>query len=222
MMDITLFRDLAMLFNKNGFRLYMIGGTSRDYLLELPLEDFDLVTDATPAQMAAFLPEADHRFAHYGNVKTKSGTHRVDITTLREEAGYKDYRHPQSISFVTDIAKDYGRRDFTINALYIDEQFQIHDFGSGLDDLKAKTIRIIGEPNLRLQEDPIRILRALRFSLKLGFALDPELKKALIGNIEMLEYVNPAKVNAEIVKIERVDPLKAKDLLFSYGINERY
>lgn len=221
-MDISVFHDLAMLFNKNGFRLYMIGGTSRDYLLELPLDDFDLVTDATPAQMASFLPDADQRFAHYGNVKLKVGYHKVDITTLRQEAGYKDYRHPQSISFVNDITLDYPRRDFTINAIYIDENMAVHDFTNGLSDLKERIIRVIGEPHVRLQEDPIRILRALRFSLRLGFALETSLEKAIISNIDMLEYVNPAKVNAEIVKIEHIDILKAKDLLFSYGINERY
>ncbi len=221
-MDLTLFHDLAIVFNKHGFHLYIVGGTSRDYLLGLPLEDFDLVTDATPVQMATFLHDGDYRFAHYGNVKLKVGTHRVDITTLREEASYKDYRHPQSISFVTDIIKDFPRRDFTVNAIYIDETMKIHDFASGLAHLKEKKIVVIGEANARLQEDPIRIIRALRFSLKLGFELDKNLHQAIINNIEMLEYVNASKVNTEIVKMERIDEIKAKELLFSFGIQERY
>ncbi|MFA5236026.1 MAG: hypothetical protein WC399_04220 [Bacilli bacterium] len=221
-MDLNVFLDLAALFHKNGFRLYMVGGTSRDYLLGLPVADFDLVTDATPAQMEPFLADADYRFAHYGNVKLKIGRYDVDITTLREEAGYKDYRHPQSISFVTEIEKDYPRRDFTVNAIYIDSDLGVHDFASGQDHLREKRLVMIGEPNARLQEDPLRILRALRFCLRLGFTLDEPLRQALVDNVDMLEYVNGAKVNAEIAKMERIDPLNAQALLKSYGIKERY
>ncbi len=200
----------------------MIGGTSRDYLLGLPVADFDLVTDATPAQMETFLTEADYRFAHYGNVKLKVDAYHVDITTLREEAGYKDYRHPQSIHFVTDIEKDYPRRDFTVNAIYIDSELQIHDFAFGHDHLRAKRLVMIGEPNARLQEDPLRILRALRFCLRLGFTLDEPLQRAIVNNVDMLEYLTGAKVNDEIAKMERVDTQGAKALLQSYGIKERY
>jgi tRNA nucleotidyltransferase/poly(A) polymerase len=221
-MDLKVFLDLAALFHKNGFRLYMIGGTSRDYLLGLPVADFDLVTDATPAQMETFLGDADYRFAHYGNVKLKIDVCQIDITTLREEAGYKDYRHPQSISFVTDIEKDYRRRDFTVNAIYIDSDLNLHDFASGKEHLNEKRLVMIGEPNARIQEDPLRILRALRFGLRLGFTLDEPLKRAIINNLDMLEYINPAKVNAEIAKMERHDPAQTKELLMSYGIRERY
>lgn len=221
-MDLNIFFDLTTLFAKHGFRLYMIGGSSRDYLLGLPLDDLDLVTDATPAQMEKFLPDADFRFAYYGNVKLRVANHRIDITTLREEAGYKDYRHPQSVSFVTEIEKDYRRRDFTINAIYLDEKLNVIDFNEGLEHLKQKRLVVIGEANLRLQEDPIRILRALRFVLKLNFELDESLRRAIINNIDMLEYVNPAKVNAEIMKMEQIDIAKAKEILFSFGIQERY
>jgi len=221
-MDLNVFHDLAALFSKHGHRLYMIGGSSRDYLLGLPLDDFDLVTDATPTQMEAFLPDADYRFSHYGNVKVKIGNHRIDVTTLREEAGYKDFRHPQSISFVTEIEKDYPRRDFTINAIYIDDKLNVYDFCDGLTHLKQKLLVVIGEANARLQEDPIRILRALRFMLRLDFELDEALRKAIINNIDMLDYVNPAKVNTEIVKMEKIDVTKAKEILFSFGIQERY
>jgi tRNA nucleotidyltransferase (CCA-adding enzyme) len=221
-MDINIFTVLAMLFNKNGYRLYMVGGTARDYLLELPLDDFDLATDATPAQMELFLSDGDYRYSNYGNVKIKVEGHRVDITTLREEAGYKDYRHPQSISFVTDIALDYPRRDFTINAIYIDEKLQIHDFETGIEDLKNKIIKTIGEPNLRLQEDPLRIIRALRFKMKLDFCLEQQLKRAIINNIDMLDYLKPEKVNSEINKMNKIDEQKTRDLLLSFGLKERY
>ncbi|HAV19891.1 MAG TPA: hypothetical protein DCX17_02555 [Firmicutes bacterium] len=221
-MELSVFTDLATLFHKNGFRLYLIGGTSRDYLLNLPIDDFDMVTDATPANMETFLHDADYRFAHYGNVKLRFNNHKIDITTLRQESGYKDYRHPQSIQFVSAIEQDYARRDFTINALYIDSDMKIYDFADGLAHLKEKRIVMIGEPYLRIQEDPLRILRALRFHMRLGFDIDEPLKQAIIHNIDMLAYITPAKVNAEINKMLHIDEEQTKHLLNSFGIQEAY
>lgn len=221
-MNLAPFHNLAMLFGKNGYRLYMIGGTSRDYLLGRPVDDFDLVSDATPTQIQDFLPEANYRFSHYGNVKYRLGYQKVDITTLREEAGYKDYRHPQSISFVTDISKDYRRRDFTINAIYIDETMKVFDFADGLTHLSERKIVMIGEPNARLQEDPLRILRALRFVIKLDFTLGSNLAKAISNNADLLEYLTPAKINAEIEKMEHMDMDKTMILLNEFGLRARY
>jgi tRNA nucleotidyltransferase/poly(A) polymerase len=161
-------------------------------------------------------------YANYVNVKLKIDSFSVDITTLREEAGYKDLRHPQSISFIKEISRDYLRRDFTINALYIDEKLQVYDFCGGQEDLKNRIIRMIGEPNLRLQEDPLRILRALRFKLKLGFEFEPSLERAIVNNIDMLDYIKPAKINEELAKIRVIDEPAATRLLMSYGIREHY
>ncbi len=216
-MDIQIFLQLAQLFAKYNHQLYMIGGTSRDFLLGTEIDDFDLATDAIPSQIEKILPEADFTFSHYGTVRLKVNGKRVDIATLREENQYKDYRHPSSVTFVTEIERDYKRRDFTINAIYIDDQLGIHDFCQGQKDLTEKKIRTIGEPNLRFQEDPLRMLRALRFKLKLGFEIESETAKAIKNNWELLSFLQPAKVEEELIKLRKIDVAQADRLLATIG-----
>lgn len=192
------FLRLAKIYREHGFRLYIIGGTSRDILLGIDPADFDFVTDATPEQEKEFLPEADYAFAKYGSIKIFDNGIEIDITTLREEGEYIDYRHPSYVRFITSPERDSYRRDFTINALYVDENSNILDFHGGMEDLKNKTIRFIGNPDERVKEDPLRILRAYRFQKRLdGFRFDPLTEAALKRNEGLLEKLNPEKVRLE-------------------------
>lgn len=192
-----IFLKLNELFAKHGFHLYMVGGTSRDFLLKIDSSDIDLVTDATPEQMKAFLPEGDYHFEAFGCVRLRDGDGHIDITTLRKETGYSDHRHPDSIVFVTSLEEDSWRRDFTVNALYIDGDGHVYDFHNGLDDLKSKTIRFIGEPRRRIQEDPLRIVRAERFVARLGFSLEGESAKAIEELRGELAHIQPDKLLME-------------------------
>ena len=196
-MNKEVFTKLNTEFNRNGFNLYMIGGTTRDYLLGLDVFDFDFVTDATPEDIKTFLPDADFTFAKYGAVKVKVDGVKVDVTTFRVEEDYEDFRHPGKIRFVKTIKEDYVRRDFTINAIYIDKDFKIIDPSNGMDDLKAKLIRFIGDPEKRIKEDPLRILRAKRFANKLGFEIEENSKKAMEKLSYLLDKLNPDKVKEE-------------------------
>ncbi len=195
-MDLSIFISLADLFKKHGYCLYLTGGSARDYLLKRDFIDFDLTTDATPNEMKEFLPEMDYTYAKFGNVHSK----HLDITTLRVEGDYKDYRHPSVVRFTAKLEEDYLRRDFTINALYIDSNLKVHDYCHGLDDLKNKIIRFIGDPNKRVQEDPLRILRAERFAKKLGFIIESNSLKAMSDNKRLLEKLNSNKIKEEIKK----------------------
>lgn len=195
-MRIEEFQSLAKLFHKNGHSLYMIGGTSRDYLLNIDTQDIDLVTSATPEEMKIFLNDADYRYARFGCVRFK----HMDITTLREEEDYSDYRHPRLVRFTKDIRKDYSRRDFTINAIYIDADLKVYDFCDGIKDLKNKIIRFIGDPNIRVKEDPLRILRAERFSKKLGFTIESASLKAMQDNRKLIDKLNTNKIKEELRK----------------------
>lgn len=195
-MDLTRFINLANLFKKHGYKLYLTGGSARDYLLKREFIDFDLTTDATPNEMKEFLPDLDYTYAKFGNVHDK----HLDITTLRVEGDYKDYRHPSVIKFTKKLEEDYLRRDFTINALYIDMNLKVYDFANGLSDLKNKIIRFIGDPNKRVIEDPLRILRAERFAKKLGFKIEPNSLKAMNDNKRLLEKLNSNKIKEEIKK----------------------
>lgn len=175
----------------------MIGGTSRDYLLKIKVDDFDFVSDATPSQMKLFLSDANYRFEKFGTVKLKLFGQKIDITTLRIESNYKDFRHPSEILFTNDLSKDYARRDFTINAIYIDEKYKIYDFCNGINDLNNHIIRFIGDPYIRIREDPLRILRAERFAKKLNFNIDEKSLKAIQDNYSLINELNPQKVNEE-------------------------
>lgn len=199
-MNKDIFINLAKLFNKNGFRLYMIGGTSRDYLLGIDFSDYDFCTDATPNDMKKFLFDASYTFEKYGSVQLKIDGIHVDITTLRIEDSYADNRHPLNIKFTNKLEEDYKRRDFTINAIYIDENFQSIDYCGGLIDLNNKVIRFIGNPDIRIKEDPLRILRAERFQRKLNFIFEENTKKAIENNHNLISKLNPQKVEQELKK----------------------
>lgn len=192
-----IYLNLSKIFKENGFNLYMIGGTTRDYLLGLEVFDFDFATDATPDDIKNFLPNSDFTFAKYGSVHIKVDEVKTDVTTLRVEEGYEDFRHPGKIKFVKSIEQDYVRRDFTINAIYMNDKFEIIDPSHGVNDLKNKTIRFIGDPEKRILEDPLRILRAKRFAKKLGFKIEPSTQKAIEKLSYLLEKLNPDKVKEE-------------------------
>jgi len=202
-MDLTIFKSLAKQFNDNGFRLYMIGGTTRDYLLGLEVLDYDFVTDATPDDMKTFLTDADYHFERFGTIKVKVNGVKVDVTTLRVEGEYLDSRHPSFIKYVKTIDEDYIRRDFTINAIYIDENMNVIDPSNGCEDLRNKVIRFIGNPEKRIKEDPLRISRADRFKDKLGFEFEDSTKKYLEELRYLLNEINPEKLTMESKKVNK-------------------
>ena len=203
-MDV-IFDYLKDIFNKNGFRLFMIGGASRDYLLNKNIDDYDFVTDATPLEIEEFL-KVDNTFEKFGTVKFEYNNKKIDIVTLREEGEYNDSRHPSFIKFVKDINIDYKRRDFTINAIYIDENYKILDpSGFGINDLKNRILRIIGNPENKIKEDPLRILRAKRFCIEYGLVMEENTKKAINENKSLLDLINKDKINEENKKLEKVE-----------------
>jgi tRNA nucleotidyltransferase/poly(A) polymerase len=195
-----IFLRLSSLYAEHGHRLFLIGGTSRDLLLGIDPSDIDLVTDATPEEEKAFLPDLEMTFARFGSVHLKTEAGDIDITTLRRESGYKDSRHPSKIEFIRDLKEDSLRRDFTINALYIDCQGNVSDYHGGLEDLKNRLIRFIGDPATRIQEDPLRILRAERFAKRLGFQIEENTQKAMEEHRDLLRLLNPEKIAMEMKK----------------------
>ena len=203
---ILVFKKLANIFKKNGYRLYLVGGTVRDYLLNKELADMDIVTDATPAEIKQFFTEgeANYVFERFGAVTIKFEDIKFDLTTLREEKGYLDFRHPNKICFVREIAKDYLRRDFSVNAMYLDDELKLYDFANGEVDLQSKKLSFIGNADVRIKEDPLRILRAIRFALSLGFEMDQEMIEAINNNIILLNKLNKDKIKQELSKIKNV------------------
>lgn len=206
---ISLFQELADIFNKHSYQLFLVGGSTRDYLLNIPLTDMDLVTDATPEETKTFLDNADYTFERFGSVKFKYKDVKFDLTTFRKEGGYVDSRHPNVVFFTKDIKEDYPRRDLTINALYLDKDLNVLDFVNGQKDLKNKVIRMVGDPTIRIKEDPLRIIRVYRFKLDLGFNVDNELEKVINENKELLVNIRKEKILEEIHKCHHKEELKA-------------
>ena len=218
MLDKTnAFLELHKVFNEHGYQLYLVGGTVRDLLLNIPLTDMDVVTDAMPEQMKEFI-EGDYTFSKMGSIKTTYQNVKFDITTLRKEKQYKDYRHPADVIFVKDLKTDHFRRDFTINAMYMDNHFKVIDFESGVGDLNNKVIRMVGNPIKRLKEDPLRILRAIRFALAFNFSIDLELEKALIKSSHLLDKLSNDKIKMEFKKFKNVNDNQLNEMLEKYSI----
>ena len=214
---IRAFQELADQFEEHGYHLYLVGGTVRDYLLGSPLDDMDAVSDATPIQIVSFLPNVDTAFAHLGSLKYKDRVGiKFDITTLRKESGYQDYRHPNQIVFVKDLKEDFKRRDFTVNALYMDRDLKVYDYCNGQEDLKNHILRMVGNPDERLKEDPLRILRAIRFHLMFNLKIEDKLMEAMRDRFYLLKNITDAKIESELSKIDLTKSTReAKEQIFS-------
>ena len=222
MNKIKEFQQLGNIFKSHGYNLYLVGGTVRDYLLGKELTDMDAVTDATPIEVVAFLANVDTTFAQLGSLKYKTPDGiKFDITTLREESAYLDSRHPSQITFVKDLAIDYKRRDFTINAMYMDSNLNIIDYCNGQKDLANRILRMVGDPDKRLKEDPLRILRAIRFYLVFNLEFDKKLKEAMTDRFYLLNNITDAKIRQELDKIglhDDIDVYKKKDIFEQFDI----
>ena len=213
---IQLYKELADLFEFHNFLLYIVGGTVRDYLSDKELTDMDLVTDATPSDMKEFLSDADFTFAKFGSVKLTYKGVKFDITTLRKESEYADYRHPNKICFTKSLKEDVFRRDITINALYMNKDLEVIDLVGGQKDIEKKLIRMIGNPLKRIEEDPLRIIRIYRFQLETGFEIESDLSQVLECNFSKVELLNRDKIVQELRKSHHQEELK--QIIKSHGI----
>lgn len=194
-------RKIISRLKSEGYAAYAVGGAVRDSVMGLTPYDWDVATNAKPYETEAI-------FSDLPVIKTgeKHGTVTVicgesyEITTFRTEGEYFDKRRPSKVEFVSDLKGDLSRRDFTINALAYDEKEGIIDLYGGLDDIKRKIIRTVGDPYKRFEEDALRILRAVRFSSKTGFAIEENTyaAAALLG--KNLENVSKERVFAELEK----------------------
>lgn len=215
-----IFEQLYGIFKKHGYRLFLVGGASRDYLLNKATKDFDFVTNAKVEGMKTFLTNIEYSFPELGSVSFKMGENKIDITTLRKEEDYQDFRHPHRIVFIDDLKTDSLRRDFTINAIYLDYKFNVYDYHQGREDLENHLLRAIGDPNVRINEDPLRIIRAIRFAFIHDFKIEKTLEKAIKLNLGLLSKIPLAKYQAELKKMYAYDKDKAILMLKKYQIDK--
>ncbi|ACE83431.1 polynucleotide adenylyltransferase PcnB [Cellvibrio japonicus] len=191
-----------------GFEAYLVGGGVRDLLLGGHPKDFDVATNAKPEEVRRLFRGARIVGRRFQIVHVRIGREMIEVTTFRGHHD-EDLNHTRNEDGMLLRDNVYGtletdamRRDFSVNALYYDlKTFSIIDYCGGMEDLKKRTLRIIGEPVTRYKEDPVRILRALRFAAKLGFALEPSTAKPIrpLGNL--LLNVSEARLFEEVLKL---------------------
>jgi poly(A) polymerase len=197
-----------------GYQAFFVGGCVRDLLLGRDPKDFDVATDASPEGVLRLFPEAGLVGAHFGVVLVRG----VEVATFRSDAEYSDGRRPDAVRFVSDPKHDAERRDFTINALFLDPfTGQVLDFVGGREDLAARVVRAIGDPAARFEEDHLRLLRAVRFAARLGFSIEPVTFAAIRQMKALVKLVAVERVREELNQI-LVEGLCGLQLLGETGL----
>jgi len=202
-----------------GFETYLAGGCVRDRLLGRAPADYDIATAATPGEVEAVFPRTVEVGAAFGVIRVLADDGEYEVATFRTEGPYLDGRHPASVRFAT-ATEDVARRDFTINGLLFDpETGQIIDLVGGRDDLAARRIVTIGDPETRFGEDRLRMLRAVRLAAELGFEIDPDAASAVRRLARRIVEVSPERIRDELVRVVTgPDPGRALGLLQATGL----
>ncbi len=214
-------RQIVQTLQTHGHQAVFAGGCVRDTQMGITPHDFDIATSATPDQVETLFRNTKAVGKAFGVILVNENGMDFEVATFRTDGDYTDGRRPDSIEFAT-MEEDAQRRDFTINGMFMDpirDHGQLIDHVNGMDDLLNCTIRFIGDPNLRIQEDKLRMLRAIRFALRFNFEIDPASWTAIqLKSIEV-NQIAPERIQEELVKIFREGkPRKAMELLMGSGI----
>ena len=194
-------RDLAHIFKTSGFQCHLVGGAVRDILMGRAHSDFDIATDALPAQVVSLFRRVIPTGIKHGTVTVLFKGMTFEVTTFRTETDYSDGRRPDTVAFQPSIFDDLARRDFTINAMAYDLLAdRLNDPHEGEKDLQRRLIRAIGEPAERFREDGLRPLRACRIAAQLSFAIDGPTRDAIPGALDILARVSAERVRDELLK----------------------
>ena len=193
---------------KKKFEAFVVGGCVRDLLLGADPEDWDVATSAKPEEIQKVFPESfyENKFLTV-TVLTESKNPKlkeIEITTYRKEAKYTDKRHPDEVRFASSLEEDLARRDFTVNAMAVrlaKPTREVRDPFAGQKDLKAKIIRSVGNPQERFTEDALRMMRAIRFAVTLGFTIEDKTGQAIKKNAHLLKAISKERIREELMKI---------------------
>jgi tRNA nucleotidyltransferase (CCA-adding enzyme) len=195
--------DILDKFEKLGFEIYVVGGAVRDIIMGRITNDWDLTTNATPEEILTVIPGGLYN-NQFGTVFTDNpddSTRPHEITTFRKEEGYTDARHPDKIAWGKSLEEDLARRDFTINAIALDKDFQIIDPFKGKEDIKSKLIRTVGDADARFGEDALRMMRAVRIATELKFGIEKATFEAIKKNAPLINKIAKERVKEELFKI---------------------
>ena len=214
---------ICKILQNSGFDAVICGGCVRDMILQSPPKDIDIATSAEPDTVVKLMKRAKFQVKEvgkaFGVVLAKMGDDEFEIATFREDSKESDGRRPNSVTF-SSMEEDAKRRDLTINALFFDPiSNTLHDFVGGKSDIDNKIVRFVGNPNERIEEDKLRMMRAVRFALKLGFEIDPATFEAIRLHAPEIAIISPERINQELEKMFMIrKPSAMIDILLSSGL----
>lgn len=199
-------RAICAVLKLSGYEAYLVGGCVRDMIAGVEPKDWDITTSARPEKIQELFPESVYENS-FGTVAVKTESENpklkiVEVTTFRIEGKYSDKRHPDEVRFADKVEDDLSRRDFTINAMAYDiDTNEVIDPYGGREDLDAKVVRTVGDPNKRFEEDALRLMRAVRFAAEFGFVIEEYTEQALRENAGLLEMIAKERIRDEFIKI---------------------
>ncbi len=204
-----------------GFSAYLVGGCVRDLMIGREPKDWDITTSATPEDIIKIFPKTVYENV-FGTVLVvnEETSESVEVTPFRKEGKYTDRRHPDNVVFSTDIRDDLSRRDFTINAMaYRIGNGELVDLYNGQADLKKKIIRTVGNSDERFGEDPLRLMRAIRFAAELGFTIEQDATISIATNSELIKHISFERIRDEFIKIINSDsPALGIDMMRRFSL----
>ncbi|CAM4217540.1 CCA tRNA nucleotidyltransferase [Paenibacillus tarimensis] len=187
--------------NEAGYEAYFVGGCVRDLLMGRRLSDVDIATSAQPDSVMELFPRCVPTGLRHGTVTVLEEGKAYEITTFREESEYEQHRRPQAVRFIQNLEGDLLRRDFTINAMAMDVNGEIKDPFGGVADMERRILRCVGDPDARLQEDALRMLRGIRFASMFGYSISYSTWKAMLRHRNLLSFIAMERVGSELDKM---------------------
>ena len=222
-MKLQIPKDVECIINKiydNGYEAFIVGGCVRDSIIGLKPNDYDITTSAKPNEIMNIFKNEKiiETGIKHGTVTLIKNGIEYEITTYRIDGEYNDNRRPDFVEFTNDINKDLQRRDFTINAIAYNHRIGIVDTFDGIGDIHKKIIKTVGKADERFNEDGLRIIRAVRFSCKLGFDIEKDTLTSIYKNINLIKNVSIERIQNEFNKILLSDSPENLYILYQAGM----
>ncbi|EGQ3767332.1 CCA tRNA nucleotidyltransferase [Staphylococcus pseudintermedius] len=183
---------------QHGYEAYFVGGSVRDFIMNRPIHDVDITTNATPDEIESLFEHTIPIGKEHGTINVVWSHENYEVTTFRAEAEYVDHRRPTEVYFVRDLYQDVERRDFTMNAIAMNINYERIDHFEGERDIEQRIIRTVGDAKTRFDEDALRILRGLRFKSQLGFTIEEATFEAMAHQMSDLEYLSIERIMNEL------------------------
>ena len=184
-----------------GYEAYAVGGCIRDSVLGREPDDWDITTSAKPEIVKSLFNRTIDTGIQHGTVTVMIEKEGFEVTTYRIDGKYEDSRHPENVTFTSELAEDLRRRDFTINAMAYNDKDGLIDLFDGIDDMKSGIIRCVGDAGERFGEDALRMMRAVRFSAQLGYTIEEETRAAIKELAPTLQNISAERIQTELVKL---------------------